>query len=200
MADHILSIQNVSKLYSGVPALSEISLAEVMVKIFRTAQRYELTLQPQLILLQKTLLNVEGVARHLDPKLDIFAVASPVLEAILRERYSPKTLMAEFRKRLPELITQAPDMPRLVRDWLSQQVDGRQSLHMQSNDLAELARISREGQRKAVYAILGTGLMIVAAVLFTFDRGGPHFLSLTAATWIAGAAALGAFLAAWPKR
>lgn len=180
--------------------LSEISLAEVMVKIFRTAQRYELTLQPQLILLQKTLLNVEGVARHLDPKLDIFAVASPVLEAILRERYSPKTLMAEFRKRLPELITQAPDMPRLVRDWLSQQVDGRQSLHMQSNDLAELARISREGQRKAVYAILGTGLMIVAAVLFTFDRGGPHFLSLTAATWIAGAAALGAFLAAWPKR
>ena len=179
--------------------LSDISLAEVMVKIFRTAQRYELTLQPQLILLQKTLLNVEGVARHLDPKLDIFAVASPVLETILRERYSPKTLLAEFRKRLPELITQAPDMPRLVRDWLTQQVDGRQSLHMQSNDLAELARISREGQRKAVYAILGTGLMITAAVLFTFDRGGPHFLSLTAATWIAGAAALGAFLAAWPR-
>ncbi len=179
--------------------LSDISLAEVMVKIFRTAQRYELTLQPQLILLQKTLLNVEGVARHLDPKLDIFAVASPVLETILRERYSPKTLLAEFRKRLPELITQAPDMPRLVRDWLTQQVDGRQSLHMQSNDLAELARISREGQRKAVYAILGTGLMITAAVLFTFDRGGPHFLSLTAATWIAGAAAIGAFLAAWPR-
>jgi ubiquinone biosynthesis protein len=180
--------------------LSDISLAEVMVKIFRTAQRYELTLQPQLILLQKTLLNVEGVARHLDPKLDIFAVASPVLETILRDRYSPKTLLAEFRKRLPELITQAPDMPRLVRDWLTQQVDGRQSLHMQSNDLAELARISREGQRKAVYAILGTGLMITAAVLYTFDRGGPHFLSLTAATWIAGAAALGAFLAAWPRR
>ncbi len=180
--------------------LSDISLAEVMVKIFRTAQRYELTLQPQLILLQKTLLNVEGVARHLDPKLDIFAVASPVLETILRDRYSPKTLLAEFRKRLPELITQAPDMPRLVRDWLTQQVDGRQSLHMQSNDLAELARISREGQRKAVYAILGTGLMITAAVLYTFDRGGPHFFHLTAATWIAGAAALGAFLAAWPRR
>jgi len=180
--------------------LSEISIAEVMVKLFRTAQRYQLTLQPQLILLQKTLLNVEGVARLLDPKLDIFSVASPVLENILRERYSRKTLMAEFRKRLPELITHAPDMPRLLRDWLSQQVDGRHSLRMQSDDLAELARISREGQRHAVYAILGTGLMITAAVLFTFDRGGPHLLHLTAATWIAAAAALGAFMAAWPRR
>jgi ubiquinone biosynthesis protein len=60
--------------------LSEISIAEVVVKVFRTAQRYELTLQPQLILLQKTLLNIEGVGRLLDPKLDMFEVAMPVLE------------------------------------------------------------------------------------------------------------------------
>jgi ubiquinone biosynthesis protein len=70
--------------------LSEISLAEVLVKLFRTAQRYELTLQPQLILLQKTLLNIEGVGRQLDPKIDIWAVAKPVLERILVERYSPQ--------------------------------------------------------------------------------------------------------------
>jgi ubiquinone biosynthesis protein len=67
---------------------------EVLVKLFRTAQRYELTLQPQLILLQKTLLNIEGVGRLLDPKLDIWAVARPVLERILRERYSPARLAA----------------------------------------------------------------------------------------------------------
>jgi ubiquinone biosynthesis protein len=180
--------------------LSQISLAEVLLKLFRTAQRYELTLQPQLILLQKTLLNVEGVARQLDPELDIWAVARPVLESILRERYSPRTLFGEFRKRLPELVTQAPDMPRLLRDWLAQQVSGTHSLHMQSNELAELARISREGQRQTVFAILGTGLLIVAAVLFSFDAGGPHLLSLTAATWIAGLGAFGAFLAAWPRR
>jgi ubiquinone biosynthesis protein len=63
--------------------LSEISLAEVLIKLFRTAQRYELTLQPQLILLQKTLLNIEGVGRQLDPEIDIWAVARPVLERIL---------------------------------------------------------------------------------------------------------------------
>jgi ubiquinone biosynthesis protein len=180
--------------------LSQISIAEVTVKLFRTAQRYELTLQPQLILLQKTLLNIEGVARHLDPELDIWAVAQPVLEKILRERYSADTLMKEFRKRLPEIITQAPEMPRLIRDWLAQQVEGKHRLQMNSTDLAELARTARDGQRQTVYAILGTGLLIAATVLYSFDRGGVHFLSLTAATWIAMLGALGAFLAAWPRR
>ena len=61
-------------------------ITEVLVKLFRTAQKYELTLQPQLILLQKTLLNIEGVGRQLDPRLDIWAVAKPVLEKILVER------------------------------------------------------------------------------------------------------------------
>ena len=180
--------------------LSEISLAEVMVKLFRTAQRYQLTLQPQLILLQKTLLNIEGVGRLLDPKLDIWAVAQPVLEDILRERYSPQALLAEMRKRLPELITQAPDMPRLVRDFLSQQVNGTHSLHMHSSELAELAKISRDGQRQTIYAILGTGLLLSAAVLYSLDAGGPRVLGMAGAVWIAGLGALGAFLAAWPRR
>ena len=76
--------------------LSEISLAEVMVKLFRTAQRYELTLQPQLILLQKTLLNIEGVGRLLDPEArHLGGGASRCSRSILRERYSPQALMAE---------------------------------------------------------------------------------------------------------
>jgi ubiquinone biosynthesis protein len=180
--------------------LSDISLAEVLVKLFRTAQRYELTLQPQLILLQKTLLNIEGVGRLLDPKLDIWAVARPVLETILRERYSPAQLAREFRKRLPELITRAPDMPRLLHDWLAQQVSGQHSLRMQSDDIAALARIAREAQRQVVYAILGSALMIAGAVLFALEAGGPLFLRMPAAVWIAVAGAFGAFLAAWPRR
>ena len=180
--------------------LSEISLAEVLLKLFRTAQQYELTLQPQLILLQKTLLNIEGVGRLLDPKLDIWAEARPVLERILRERYSPATLGAEFRKRLPELITHAPDMPRLLHDFLAQQVRGEHTIRMRSDDLAELARISRAGQRQTVYAILGTGLMIVAAVLVGLEAGGPRLWGIPAAAVIAGLGAFGAFLAAWPRR
>ena len=65
--------------------LSQISLAEVVVKLFSVARRYELTLQPQLILLQKTLLNIEGVGRLLHPQIDIWATAKPVLADILRQ-------------------------------------------------------------------------------------------------------------------
>ncbi|MGI8560959.1 MAG: ubiquinone biosynthesis regulatory protein kinase UbiB [Luteimonas sp.] len=180
--------------------LSEISLAEVLIKLFRTAQRYELTLQPQLILLQKTLLNIEGVGRLLDPQLDIWAVARPVLEKILVERYSPQRLASEFRKRLPELVTHAPEMPRLLHAWLTQQVEGRHELRMRSKDLAELARVVRDGQRRMVSAILGTGLLVVGAVLYGLEAGGPTLWTVPASAWIAGLGGLWALLAAWPRR
>lgn len=180
--------------------LSEISLAEVLVKLFRTAQRYELTLQPQLILLQKTLLNIEGVGRLMDPELDIWAVARPVLQRILVERYSPQRLGAEFRKRLPELVTRAPDMPRLLHAWLEQQVEGRHALHMQSVDLAELTRTVKDAQKRTVAAILGTGLLIVAAVLYALEAGGPRIASVPASAWLAGLGGVWALLAAWPRR
>ena len=180
--------------------LSEISLAEVLVKLFKVAQRHELTLQPQLILLQKTLLNIEGVGRLLDPKLDIWAVARPVLQRILVERYSPQRLAAEFRKRLPEFVTRAPEMPRLLHAWLSQQVEGRHELRMRSDDLAQLTRSVREAQKRTVAAILGTGLLIVAAVLYGLEAGGPSLWSIPASAWIAGLGGLWALLAAWPRR
>ncbi len=180
--------------------LSEISLAEVLLKLFRTAQKYELTLQPQLILLQKTLLNIEGVGRQLDPQLDIWAVARPVLERILVERYSPQRAAQELRKRLPEIMTHAPDMPRLVHAWLTQQVQGKHELAMRSKDLAELAQVMKGMQRRIVAAILGVGLLIVAAVLFGMEAGGPRVFSIPASAWIAGIGGLWALLAAWPRR
>lgn len=180
--------------------LSEISLAEVLVKLFRTAQKYELTLQPQLILLQKTLLNIEGVGRQLDPQLDIWAVAKPVLERILLERYSPQRAVQELRKRLPEIMTHAPDMPRLVHAWLKQQVEGKHELALRSRDLNELSQTMKGMQRRIVSAILGTGLLIVAAVLYGFEAGGPSILAIPASSWIAGLGGLWALLAAWPRR
>jgi ubiquinone biosynthesis protein len=179
--------------------LSQISLAEVLIKLFRTAQRYELTLQPQLILLQKTLLNIEGVGRQLDPDIDIWAVARPVLERILVERYSPQRLLGEFRKRLPEMVTQAPDVPRLVHAWLTQQVQGKHELALRSKDLAELVHTIKGVQRRTVSAILGSGLLIVAAVLYALEAGGPPLLSVPAAAWIAGIGGLWALVAAWPR-
>jgi ubiquinone biosynthesis protein len=180
--------------------LSEISLAEVLVKLFRMAQRYELTLQPQLILLQKTLLNIEGVGRQLDPKIDIWAVAKPVLEKILVERYSPQRLAGEFRKRLPEMITRAPDVPRLLHAWLQQQVEGKHELAMRSQDIRDITQTLGALQKRVVAAILGVGLLIVAAVLYALEAGGPQLVGVPVATWVAGVGGAWALLAAWPRR
>ncbi len=180
--------------------LSQISLAEVLIKLFKVARRHELTLQPQLILLQKTLLNIEGIGRRLDPELDIWASARPVLERILRKRYSPRTLLAEFRARLPELMTHAPEMPRLLHQWLSLQNRGEHALTIRSEDLGLLTAALRDIERRTVLAILGTGLLVVAGLLFVFDADGPRVAGVPVSTALAVAGALAALIAAWPRR
>ncbi|RMH93155.1 ubiquinone biosynthesis regulatory protein kinase UbiB [Lysobacter pythonis] len=180
--------------------LSEISLAEVLAKLFRVAQRYQLTLQPQLILLQKTLLNIEGIGRLLDPRIDIWAVAKPVLEKILVERYSPKRLLREFGQRLPALVTHAPDMPGLVHAWLKQQVQGGHRIRMESHDLRVLSKDLHIMQKRMISAVLGVGLLIVASVLYALEAGGPGIAGIPVSTWIAGLGGLWALIAAWPRR
>jgi len=178
--------------------LSEVSLGEVLGKLFRTAREYQLTLQPQLLLLQKTLLTVEGIGRLLDPQIDIWAVAHPVLEEILIKRYSPRQLLNEFKKRLPEIITRTPDMPHLIHSWLKQQVTGEHTLNMRSTELMALTTTMQSLQRRVVASILGVGLLIVAVVMYSLDAGGPRMIGIPGASWIAGLGGIWAILAAWP--
>ncbi|HRQ66172.1 MAG TPA: ubiquinone biosynthesis regulatory protein kinase UbiB, partial [Xanthomonadaceae bacterium] len=151
--------------------LSQISVAEVVIKLFRTAQRFELILQPQLILLQKTLLNIEGVGRVLDPDIDIWATARPLLADIVREKYGFTQAARELRDRLPSWLDKVPDIPRLVHDYLEQATRGRLTLRLTSADLHALAETSRIGHKRTVFAVLGSGLLIAAAVLWGLDAG-----------------------------
>ncbi len=129
--------------------LSEISLAEVVIKLFQMARRHELTLQPQLILLQKTLLNIEGVGRTLHPRIDIWAVAQPVLEKIWARRRGPRALLKTLRRRVPEWLAAAPDMPQLVHAYFSQAI----------TQPAELQAL-REDQKRAQHQLTRLGRSI----------------------------------------
>ena len=180
--------------------LSQISLAEVLIKLFRTAQRYQLTLQPQLILLQKTLLNIEGVSRTLDPQIDIWKEAQPVLEAILRQRYSLKYTLKQVRRHLPELVTQAPEMPRLIHRWLQQQVDGQHELAMRSDDLARINASIAGLQQRLVGVLAGIGLLVTAAVLYGLDAGHSDWAGMPVASWITGVPGVLAMAWAWWRR
>ncbi|WP_174566968.1 ubiquinone biosynthesis regulatory protein kinase UbiB [Rhodanobacter sp. B05] len=147
--------------------LSQISLAELVVKLFQTARRFELTLQPQLILLQKTLLNIEGVGRMLDPEIDIWAVAHPVLKRILRERYSPLRTLRDIRKRLPEWLRHAPEFPELVRDALRQAGRGEQRLLADADALGQQARLTGRVLRMLGGGLLGATLILSATLLWS---------------------------------
>jgi len=187
------AIRTVCEPYFSRP-LSQISLAELVVKLFRTAQRFELTLQPQLILLQKTLLNIEGVGRLLDPEIDIWAVAHPVLKRILRERYSPLRTLRDVRRRLPEWLHHAPQFPELVRDALRQIGRGEQRAVSDPLQLQQQRDLAHQQQRLTTCSLLGSALLISAALLWTLAPAHGPWPALCE-----GIAGLLAFAVGWPR-
>ncbi len=149
--------------------LSEISLAAVLIKLFQTARRYELTVQPQLILLQKTLLNIEGVGRLLHPKIDIWATAKPVLEKIWWQRRGPRAMLKRLRHRVPEWLAAAPDMPQLLHSYLEQVTSGKLQVRIASEDLHRLELNSRRGPQLAVSLTIGATFALCAVALQVLD-------------------------------
>lgn len=98
--------------------LKDISFGLTLVQLFRTAQRFNMEVQPSLVLLQKTLLNVEGLGRQLYPELDLWATAHPFMENWLKQRYRPGRLLARLKRNAPEWLEQLPDLPHLVYETL----------------------------------------------------------------------------------
>ncbi|WP_148864275.1 ubiquinone biosynthesis regulatory protein kinase UbiB [Marinobacter fonticola] len=98
--------------------LKEISFGHFLLRLFQTARRFEMEVQPQLVLLQKTLLNVEGLGRQLYPDLDLWSTAQPFLESWMRRRIGPPGMLKSLKEHLPAWLEQSPEMPQLVHDAL----------------------------------------------------------------------------------
>jgi ubiquinone biosynthesis protein len=100
--------------------LKEISLGMILMRLFQTSRRFQVEIQPQLVLLQKTLLNIEGLGRQLDPDLDLWHTAKPFLEKWMVEQIGPKKLLKELRNEAPRYAKMLPELPRLLFDFLQQ--------------------------------------------------------------------------------
>ncbi len=100
--------------------LKEISLGLVLMRLFQTSRRFHVEIQPQLVLLQKTLLNIEGLGRELDPELDLWSTAKPFLEKWMIEQVGPQRLWRELRAQAPLYAKLLPQLPRLLHDYLRQ--------------------------------------------------------------------------------
>ena len=96
--------------------LKEISFANLLIQLFRTASRFDMEVQPSLVLLQKTLLNVEGLGRQLYPDLDLWTTALPYLENWNKKRLNPFTLLGRLQENIPNWIDQLPQLPQLFID------------------------------------------------------------------------------------
>lgn len=98
--------------------LKDISLAHVVLRLFQVARRFNMQVQPQLVLLQKTLLAVEGLGRLLYPELDLWTTAKPFLENWVKDQVGPKAFLNQLKKNLPFFMEQLPHMPKLIFDFL----------------------------------------------------------------------------------
>ncbi|MBS0401261.1 MAG: ubiquinone biosynthesis regulatory protein kinase UbiB [Proteobacteria bacterium] len=113
------AIRSVCEPYFDRP-LKDISLGMVLMRLFQTSRRFNVEIQPQLVLLQKTLLNIEGLGRELDPELDLWSTAKPFLERWMLDQVGPKRLWRELRQQAPYYARMLPDLPRLWHEYLRQ--------------------------------------------------------------------------------
>ena len=155
--------------------LKDISFAHLLVQLFRTAGRFNMEVQPSLVLLQKTLLNIEGLGRQLYPELDLWQTALPYLENWNRKRLNPFTLLNKVKEEVPNWIDQLPQLPSLVIDSLSR---SRQlgEINASLSEQNELLR-ARETQRKR--RNFGAGLVaLTLAVALMIPALNPLFSAI----------------------
>ncbi len=164
--------------------IEEISFGEVMLKTFQMAKRFKLIIQPELILLQKTLLNIEGLGRQLYPQLDIWQISEPILRDIMKDHYGPQQSMEKLKESLPKWIEQAAETPMLLHQLLSQQVKPLPR-HLKMAQQQQ-QRQARSETRQNRLALLAAGGMITTALLYVLDDNSSWLSSIPNAALVSG--------------
>ncbi len=159
------AIRSVCEPIFGLP-IKDISFGEFLLKLFQTARRFDMQVQPQLILLQKTLLNIEGLGRQLYPDLDLWNTAKPFLEQWMKDRFGPKAVLREMRKQLPHWGEILPTLPTLTYDALNMIKTGRLEVKLRDTDIALINKQKSNSQNRLISTIIGAALVISATILY----------------------------------
>ncbi len=165
--------------------LKDISFGQVLLGLFQTARRFNMEVQPQLVLLQKTLLNIEGLGRQLYPELDLWQTGKPFLENWMKERMGPKGVYRAIKQQAPDWLDKLPHLPQLVYDALGQlrKLDQTRARDLQAYAEAT-GRVQRKQERRR-----WAGLLLIAAVLVSAQPQWAQWAAeLPAVSWLAIAA------------
>lgn len=175
-------------------ALAEISFGHFLIQLFQTARRFNMQVQPQLVLLQKTLLYIEGLGRQLYPELDLWETAQPYLKRWLREQIGPQAIFQEIKEQLPDWLHKAPKIPGMLFDnvhRLGQELEKFDGLKREITQLERYKLKQNVAQRDA---IIGVGFGLIS---------GMFYLSQSHPLLIAGTGAVSLFFltkSLWPKK
>ena len=146
--------------------LKDISFGQLLLRLFQTARRFNMHVQPQLVLLQKTLLNIEGLGRELYPELNLWQTAKPFLEQWFHDRVGPKAKITRLIKQFPEFAEQFPEIPSLLYKALDNAAHNQHRAEAQQQELVLLREQMAKQHNITVWAMLVSATMISAALLF----------------------------------
>lgn len=149
--------------------LKDISFGRTLLSLFQMSRRFGVIIQPQLIMLQKTLLNIEGLGRDLDANIDLWQTARPFLKRWMSEQLGWRKIAKSVKKELPFIFKTAPEMPRLIHQFLSQQTSVEQTspLHTAIEKLIQVQQQQVNWQKALTFTLIAVALLQVAFIAFT---------------------------------
>jgi len=176
--------------------IAEISFGQLLVYLFQTARRFNMEVQPSLVLLQKTLLNIEGLGRQLYPQLDLWTTAQPYLEKWVEQRYSPQALLDRLRRSAPSWLEQLPRLPEALLDNLqhAKELEAQTLRQQQRLDTLQGQVQREESQRKRLVVAL---LVFGGAAATAFPDGLEQLTQWPLSSW--GLLIVGFYLL-WPRK
>ena len=180
--------------------LSEISFGHILIQLFQTARRFNMEIQPQLVLLQKTLLNIEGLGRQLYPDLDLWQTAKPFLERWMSEQFGMPGFIKNLRRNSMEWSVALPQIPTLIYEVLKSRHAPQHSATAPS-DLRKLQLEIRKSSRRTYRAIAGGSFILSAVILLgTHGENFVTFASAPLLTWMFGALGAVVLIFSWPGK
>jgi ubiquinone biosynthesis protein len=153
--------------------LAEISFGHLLLRLFQTAREFNMEIQPQLLLLEKTFLHIEGLGRQLYPQLDLWDTAKPFLERWLSEQLGVRALVKGLKKNLPYIAENLPDLPQLTFKVLHKIANDELQIEWKSRELESLKMEIRRANRRNIRAIIGASFIVSASIIAALDGLAP---------------------------
>lgn len=181
--------------------LKDISFGLLLLRLFQTARQFNMEVQPQLVLLQKTLLNIEGLGRQLYPELDLWKTAKPFMERWMDEQLGMRAVWRSWREHGPHAAQMLPYLPLLLHDVLTKAQQGKLEVQQRAPEMEHLRREIRRANHRTFVAIIGGACLIAAAIIKGLDGYSPAMVgNAPLLTWLL--AGLGAWLLVshWPGK